>query len=620
MWIPEDVIDDIRQRVNIVDIISKYVQLTERGQNHFGHCPFHEDQTPSFSVQEEKQFYHCFSCGRGGNVFSFIMEIEGLTFPEAVVKVAELADIPLADSISQQAQQSENKVESEQDVLLKLHEGACDFYQQVLTQTAVGKEALDYFHKRGLEDETIEFFQLGYSPAQKGALLDYIQGKYQIDSHFFDQSSLFYQSKDGDYLDRFSQRLIFPITNARDQVVAFSGRYLDVGQKFESDHPPAKYVNSTDTPIFNKSQLLFNFAKARPDIRRQNEVILFEGYMDVIASWQAGVKNGVASMGTSLTDPQLQLIERVCDRVVIAYDGDEAGQEAIHRAIELLQGRLLEIEIVMFDKGMDPDDFIREEGAEAFRHLIQHSRLTVMGFYLQYYRLNRHLENESERIDYIQDVLSRLVDIPQALERELILKSLAEEFDIDLSVLKEEFQQALVQKQHQQIVDKHQTLHQTQSDENKVKINYQAQAHPCETAENIILHRLFQHPVAVYPLLSQAENFQFQTDSAQILALVFEEFYHSQQEELDLSKFIDYLKEKALKERVVQVESMVMNDAFSEEEVLDSIHYLEAYKLKQEIKKTKQLLSQAAERADVDQQNKYLQLLLALTQQLESYQ
>lgn len=370
--IPEATVDDIRLNTDIVDIISQYLQLRKSGQNHFAHCPFHEDKTPSFSVNDQKQIFYCFSCGRGGNVFSFLREIEGLTYPEAIIKTAELINYPLDQSLVTQVANQQNYEDSATGKLYSINDMAKSFYHHILMNTQIGKPALEYLLNRGMTKETIEEFKIGFSPVQRNALYMYLQSQKDVefDIETYQTSGLFSEntnSNNSDFLDRFSNRIIFPIHNERGSTIGFSGRIFE---EKENSYPTAKYLNTPETTLFNKSQIIYNFDKAKAAVRRENEVIFFEGYMDVISAWQSGVKNAVASMGTSLTEDQIKRIDRFTDHIILAFDGDDAGKDAIKRSVDYLSEQThFNIEIITFPSGLDPDDYIQNHLIDTQRQL-----------------------------------------------------------------------------------------------------------------------------------------------------------------------------------------------------------------------------------------------------------
>ena len=398
MMIPEETVNRIRQETNIVDVVSQYVQLKKSGKNLFGFCPFHEERTPSFSVAEDKQIFHCFSCGKGGNVFTFLMEVDGLSFPEAVFKTAEMSQIKLDDTLLNNRSHQNQESDSKRDKLIQAHEETADLFQHVLLNTKVGEEAYHYLLNRGLTKELMETFKIGFAPRERTMLHQYLLGKEYTDE-VLNETGLFVERDNGELIDRFYNRIMFPIRNQQGKTIAFSGRIF---QQETEDKAGPKYLNSPETYLFNKRNVLFNFDMARGAIRREKEVVLFEGFMDVIAAWNAGVKNGVASMGTSLTNEQIHMLDRVTDRVLIAYDGDNAGIEATKRGVDLLTTETaFDVEVVSFTEGLDPDDFIKKYGASAFVELLAHGRDTLFAFKMRYHRKGLNLQNENERLSYL---------------------------------------------------------------------------------------------------------------------------------------------------------------------------------------------------------------------------
>ncbi|MDR0691399.1 MAG: DNA primase, partial [Streptococcaceae bacterium] len=308
--IPFQVIEKVREQTDIVNIIGQYVQLRKTGKNYSGLCPFHSEKTASFTVVEDKQIYYCFGCGKGGNVFKFFQDFEGIDFLEAVKKVAEVEQIPFTYELKS----SNKQQDSENFSLLKMHEKAAKLYHHLLLNTEVGTKALVYLENRGVTEELLETFQIGFAPDARILLVEAFE-KDGFSEDDYLNSGLFTIREDGSKLDRFYNRIMFPICNDSGKVIAFSGRIL------ESTKSDAKYLNSPETKLFNKSENLYNFHLANSNIRKVKEVFLFEGFMDVIAAWSAGIRSGVASMGTSFTKNQLKKLARYAKNVVIAYDG-----------------------------------------------------------------------------------------------------------------------------------------------------------------------------------------------------------------------------------------------------------------------------------------------------------
>ena len=436
--IPEQLVEEIRERVNIVDVISPYVQLKKQGRNLFGACPFHEERTPSFSVNEDKQIFHCFSCGRGGNVFSFIMDIENLAFPQAVAKVAPYAGVDLDESYTSDDRQA--AVDPKIKALRGLYQDATKLYHHLLINTAAGEQALAYLHDRGLDDGTIDAYMLGFAPAGD-VLFNYFTTR-NVDYQLLRESELFVEWDDGSLHDRFTDRVLFTIRDADGHPIAFSGRRLS------NDDTQAKYMNSPESPLFNKSRELFNYDLAKGAIRKQKQVILFEGFMDVIAAFQAGVQNGVASMGTSLTVEQVQLLSRVADKISISYDADEAGQKATKRALDLInQHGKLEATVVHIPDNQDPDEFLRANDVSAFLNVLNHHTEDAVAFNIRYLKMARDLTNQTEVFGYVSDVLAVIATIGEPIVQDTYLRQLSEEFAISMDALQDQIRPLLLQYQ-----------------------------------------------------------------------------------------------------------------------------------------------------------------------------
>jgi DNA primase len=350
--------DKVKQQADIVRVVGEYVRLKKSGQNFTGLCPFHGEKTPSFAVHPVKQIFHCFGCGKGGDVFSFVMEMEKCQFPEAVRIVAEKCGIAIPRP--KERSPEERKENQQRTALVEMHREAQSFFVKQLETTAEGKAARAYLEDRGLHTEAIARFGIGYTPSGGDALLRYLKQKYP--EKLLVESGLISRDQSGRLFDRFRRRITFAIANESGKVVAFGCRAL-------GDDLP-KYLNSPETPIYSKSNVLYYMDRAKDAIRRQDFAVLVEGYMDAIAVARAGINNVVASCGTSLAEPQIKLLGRFTKRVIVNYDPDAAGQAATERSISLLLEQDFEVRVLALppigDKKADPDLFIREKGAEAY--------------------------------------------------------------------------------------------------------------------------------------------------------------------------------------------------------------------------------------------------------------
>lgn len=440
--IPEDVIADIRNHTNIVDVVSQYVQLKKSGRNLFGLCPFHEEKTPSFSVNEEKQIFHCFSCGRGGNVFKFLMDLKHISFPEAVAEVAKFDHIPL--DARYQTNNASRTVDPQVLALQDLYQQAQALYAHVLMNTEMGTAALAYLHQRGMSDELIKTFGIGFAP-DENLLANFFNAKKKSLS-LLQQSKLFTDRNDEQLFDRFRNRIMFPIRDSEGHTIAFSGRIL--AKQVPKDEP--KYLNSPETLLFNKRKVLFNFDLAQAAIRQDKQVYLFEGFMDVIAAYGAGVKNGVASMGTSLTSEQLALITRTTHQLVICYDGDDPGITAANRAIDLLgNNQRLQVGVIVLPDKMDPDEFIHQQGPTAFKDIVHRNIQTKTAFKLFYLKRGLNMANEKDKIGYINQALQVIAQLASPVERDVYLHQIVDETSVDEDSLLAQLQ-TILQKQVRQ--------------------------------------------------------------------------------------------------------------------------------------------------------------------------
>jgi len=350
--------DQVKQQADIVRVVGEYIRLKKSGQNFTGLCPFHGEKTPSFAVHPVKQIFHCFGCGKGGDVFSFVMEMEKCQFPEAVRIVAEKCGIAIPRP--KERSPEERKENQQRAALIEMHREAQSFFVKQMESTAEGKAARAYLEDRGLNAEAIERFGIGYAASGGDALLRQLKQKYE--EKLLVESGLISRDQSGRLFDRFRRRITFPIANESGKIVAFGCRALG------DDQP--KYLNSPESPIYSKSNVLYHMDRAKEGIRRQDFAVLVEGYMDAIAVARAGVSNVVASCGTSLAEPQIKLLGRFTKRIIVNYDPDTAGQAAAERSLTLLLEQDFEVRVLALppvgDKKADPDLFIREKGAEAY--------------------------------------------------------------------------------------------------------------------------------------------------------------------------------------------------------------------------------------------------------------
>lgn len=413
---PDNFINELVARNDIVDVVSGYVRLGKKsGSNMFGLCPFHSEKTPSFSVSPDKQIYHCFGCGKGGGVISFIMEIENLSFKEAVAFLAQRANMTLPE----QEDDRESKKRARMYALNR--DAGYFFYEQLLAPS--GERAREYMARRGISKTTATNFGLGFAPNDWSALEKAMREKGYTDFELFD-AGLIKKGRNGGWYDTFRDRLMFPVIDVQGRVIGFSGRIL-------GDEGP-KYLNSPETIVFNKGRNLFALNLAKKS--KSGYILLTEGNIDVVSLHQAGFDSAVASLGTSLTAEQARLISRYTDQVVIAYDNDGAGQKAAQRAISILEKLDLKVKVLQMSGAKDPDEFIKLKGPEAFARLIEGSENQIE-YLLAQSREKYDLSTDAQKLDYLRETEDLLARRPSAAEREIYSRRVAAEVGISPEVL-----------------------------------------------------------------------------------------------------------------------------------------------------------------------------------------
>jgi DNA primase len=422
------VADRVKQQADIVRVVGEYVRLKKSGQNFTGLCPFHNEKTPSFSVSPMKQFYYCFGCGAGGDVFNFVMEMEKIEFLDAVRAVAEKCGIAIPRARERTpAERRENQVRS---ALVDLHRDAAAFFVQQLNSTPEGRAAKAYLLDRGLDSEAVARFGIGFAPSGGEALLRAMKPK--VPEKALEASGLFSRDQNGRLFDRFRRRVIFPIANESGKIVAFGGRAL-------GDDLP-KYLNSPETPIYTKSNVLYHLDRAKEALRQRDFAVLVEGYMDAIAVARAGVSNVVASCGTSLTEPQVKLLGRFTRRVVVNYDPDTAGQAATERSLAILLEQGAEVRVLALPGGKDPDSFIRSEGAAAYTKLLKEAPPYVD--YLISRARKMDMSTAEGKLRAVNFLLPYVQRIPDRILRSEWATRIAQQLRIEEPVLRESMRKA----------------------------------------------------------------------------------------------------------------------------------------------------------------------------------
>ena len=501
--VDKQLISEIKNSVNIVDVIGEVVQLTKAGRNFLGLCPFHGEKTPSFNVVEDKQFYHCFGCGKSGDVFKFIEDYRGVSFMEAVQIVGDQVGIQvqaLAPSQSR-GQQTDGK-----QPFYEIHQEAAKFYHAILMTTKMGEDARQYLYDRGLDDEVLRHFQIGLAPAEGNYLYQSVSGKFS--ENIMAESGLFHISDMGTMYDAFQDRIMFPLSDDTGRVIAFSGRLWR--EQAEGTKPQGKYKNSRSTLLFNKSYELYHLDKAKQVAKKNHELYLMEGFMDVIAAYRAGIENAVASMGTALTREHVAHLSKFTKKVILAYDGDKAGRLATAKALEVLEKQ--EVEVVQIPDQMDPDEYLKKNSPQALADLLEKTRLSRVEFLMDYWKPD-NIENLQAQIEFVEKMAPLIAQTPSVTAQNTYIYKLADLLvDFDYLQVEQTVNASRLQMRSQR---KDQGPIQTQAPVASPTI-VQKQLPRLVRAENHLLHRMNAFPYVLNEYRLRTD-FSFDTPALQTL-------------------------------------------------------------------------------------------------------
>ena len=418
MKIPEKTLEEIRDKLDIVEVVSRYVDLRPSGRNYKALCPFHDEKTPSFVVSPEKQIFHCFGCGASGNVINFVQKIENIGFVEAVRMLAQEVGVPIG------AEEGEQTTQRKKALIYGVLEFAHIFYKKHLKRET-GKEAYSYLIKRGITPGIIEAFGIGWAP-----FAEYFFGaeaeRRGYSKEILEKSGLIYKTKEGRYIDYFRGRIMFPIKDIKGRVIGFGGRILGNGEP--------KYINTKETEVFKKSDILYGIDIAKDYIKKRREVFIVEGYMDLIALFKHNIENAVATLGTSLTQNQARILKRFSTKVFIAYDGDKAGNKATLRGIEIFKKQGIDVGIIKLPENEDPDTFLQKYGRTTFLKLKESSK-NILDFLIDTKKKEYDISNPDERVKFIRELLQNLSYLSDELELASYIKTISERFNIEEKLL-----------------------------------------------------------------------------------------------------------------------------------------------------------------------------------------
>jgi len=567
--IPEDKIDEIKRRINIVDLVSGFVGLKQAGRNHIGLCPFHKEKTPSFTVSPDKQIFYCFGCGEGGNALAFVMKINGLTFPEAIRYLAKKTGVSLPDRpLSRQEKEQLTLKER----MLRLHALVSDYYLARL-RGKEGQKAQLYLQNRDIGAEAVNTFQLGYALEGWRFLRDHLELK-RVPLPLAEQSGLLVKNERGEYYDRFRGRLIFPIEDQAGQIIAFGGRIMGEGEP--------KYLNSPESALFSKGKTLYGLSRTKEDIRKCGYAILVEGYFDLLSLWNGGVKNVVATLGTALTRDHVELLRRYTKDVAVVFDGDEAGKKALARSLGLFIDGNLHIRAVMLPEASDPDDYIRKYGRERFQELIGQSPPAVE-YYLDTLAGSRG-DFDHDR-DALRESLSFITRMDNAVERNLFIKLAAERIGVDEAVLKAEVIQGKDKKSNEAVYQKSGTR----------------TSLPVDALEMNFITMILDHPDKI-PAMIEADILKcFGSEELSKLGKVIEDYYR-RVGKIDLKDFVEHLDAGSLRDEILSrlIDSGAWEAGTVDQVFSDMIHQIRRKWFKEKHRSLKMRLIRAQQASDLE--------------------
>ena len=540
----QEKINEIRNSVNIVDVISSYMPLTPKGKNYFGVCPFHDDTNPSMSVSPSRQIYKCFSCGATGTVFKFIMDYENISFMEAVKKVADMGGIPI----------NIGKVQKKQNHtgLHKIYDLSLKFYINNLN-TAQGKEAREYLKKRNINEETIKEFQIGLA-LKKDNLSKILIQKFKPEDAL--KSGLIGKNDYG-YYDLFYERIMFPLYDLDGNPVAYSGRIYN-----REDN--SKYFNTRETEMFKKGELLYNYHRAKNDARKKNQIIIMEGFMDVIRAYTIGIKNVVATMGTAVTDIQAHLIKRMAKEVILCFDGDEAGAKATMACSNELLKIGVTPKVIRLEDDLDPDEYIQKYGKDTFQRKIDNP-ISIMDFKLSYLKVGKDLTNSADGAKYISELIDELNKIDDDILKELTIKKVATEMNIDESLIRNH----LETKELKKPVLK--------------KIEVPDSISKYEKAESSLIYYMLKSPEVITMYNNKVTYIP--NKEYRMLAREISAFYKNFGF-INEADFIDYIEcDEDLMQTINKINKTNTKETYTLEEIDDYINVIRDYNIKVEIKR-----------------------------------
>lgn len=591
MRIDQSVIDEIKNKTDILDLVSEYVKLEKRGRNYIGLCPFHDEKTPSFTVSEDKQICHCFGCKKGGNVFQFTQEIKDVSFVEAVKDLGERVNIQV--DIGQNQTNSSTKIASDELKMIEMHELIKDYYHYALMKTVEGEEALNYLHERGFTDDLIKEREIGYAPDNSHFCHDFLEKKgYDIELAF--EAGLLSRNEENfTYFDRFRNRIMFPLKNGQGRIVGYSGRTY-------TDQEP-KYLNSPETPIFQKRRILYNLNKARKFIRKQDEIILLEGFMDVIKSDYAGLKQVVASMGTQLSQEHITFLQKLTQNVTLMFDGDYAGKEATLKTGQALLNQGLNVYVVQLPSGMDPDDYIRKYDNEQFLKFVQQDKQSFVLFKVKMYQ-NEINHNDLAYEKHFKETVRDLSLVNSGIIRNKLIQNIADIFKVNPETIQYELDATY---QHQMSSNTYPTFQDEPSKQQLIL----GRLTKNEKAERALIKHLTKDKDTFLNYYQKIVPEDF-TNSylKRIFSYLYD--YYSKNDYYTISDMMQYIESNELREVLIELDQYHLNDEPYENEIEDYFQIIKNNNNEDSLESLNYKLREASRIGDSELQKYYLQLIV----------
>ncbi|HHE5933052.1 TPA: DNA primase [Staphylococcus aureus] len=593
MRIDQSIINEIKDKTDILDLVSEYVKLEKRGRNYIGLCPFHDEKTPSFTVSEDKQICHCFGCKKGGNVFQFTQEIKDISFVEAVKELGDRVNV----AVDIEATQSNSNVQIASDDLqmIEMHELIQEFYYYALTKTVEGEQALTYLQERGFTDALIKERGIGFAPDSSHFCHDFLQKKgYDIELAY--EAGLLSRNEENfSYYDRFRNRIMFPLKNAQGRIVGYSGRTY-TGQE-------PKYLNSPETPIFQKRKLLYNLDKARKSIRKLDEIVLLEGFMDVIKSDTAGLKNVVATMGTQLSDEHITFIRKLTSNITLMFDGDFAGSEATLKTGQNLLQQGLNVFVIQLPSGMDPDEYIGKYGNDAFTAFVKNDKKSFAHYKVSILK-DEIAHNDLSYERYLKELSHDISLMKSSILQQKALNDVAPFFNVSPEQLVNEiqFNQAPAnyypEDEYGGYIEP-EPIGMAQFD------NLSRQ----EKAERAFLKHLMRDKDTFLNYYESVDKDNFTNQHFKYVFEVLHDFY-AENDQYNISDAVQYVNSNELRETLISLEQYNLNDEPYENEIDDYVNVINE-KGQETIESLNHKLREATRIGDVELQKYYLQQIVA---------